>query len=403
MINLEYFNYHKHTHKSNVRTIDCIVKPSDYISRARELGHNYYSVVEHGWAGNYIEDYGLCEKEGIQLIYGAELYIVENRFEKDRSNQHIILIAKDKEAFRQLNKIMSESNRTGFYYKNRIDIDLIRQLTPELFYCTSACVAGITSLKFEGNNPVFHAVRKHFKDNFFLEIQSHTHELQRKHNKHMLDLSKKYGIPLIHANDSHYILPEQARDRDLFLRGKNMYYEEEEGFILDYADEKTILNRYREQNIFTDEQVTTAIKNTMILTNCEDLKFNRSIKMPNPFGDVDTKGLFKQTLIEKWNKEKKSIPKDRHKEYIQAIADEYTIVVDTNMQNYFLINERIINKAVNEYGGILTKSGRGSCVGFYINKLLGFTEIDRLQAEVPLYPTRFMSVSRILETKSLPD
>jgi len=73
------------------------------------------------------------------------------------------------------------------------------------------------------------------------------------------------------------------------------------------------------------------------------------------------------------------------------------------MADYFLLNERIIDRAVNVYDGILTRTGRGSAVSFYVNKLLGFTEIDRFESEVPLYPSRFMTVSRILESKSLPD
>ncbi|MCE5220009.1 MAG: hypothetical protein LLF98_01775, partial [Clostridium sp.] len=99
----------------------------------------------------------------------------------------------------------------------------------------------------------------------------------------------------------------------------------------------------------------------------------------------------------------KNINPERYKEYIEGIAFEYDIIKKTHMADYFLLNERIIDKAVNEYNGILTRTGRGSAVSFYINKLLGFTEIDRFEAEVPLYPTRFMSIARILESKSLPD
>lgn len=397
---MEYINYHKHTHKSNVRTIDCIVKPIDYINRAKELNHNYYSVVEHGWAGNFLEDYELCKKNNINMIYGSELYIVKDRFEKDSSNAHIILISKNKEAFYQLNKIMSESNKTGFYYKNRVDLELISQLDPDLFFCTTACIGGFASMKYDSE--IFDFVRKHFKNTLYLETQSHVDKSQAIHNKHMLNLAKKYNLPIIHANDSHYIYPEQAKDRDLFLKGKGMKYEDESGLLLDYPSYNDICDRYEKQGILNKKEVKQALSNTLIFKQCEDLKFNKEIKMPNPFKE-DTKKLFKTVIAKKWIEERKNIPQYEQKEYLQPIKEECDIVLKTQMQNYFLINEKIIDIAINKYGGVLTKTGRGSAVAFYINKLLGFTEVDRLKAEVPLYPTRFMSVSRILETKSLPD
>jgi hypothetical protein len=351
---MEYFNYHKHTHKSNVRTIDCIIKPSDYIARMKELGHTYYSTIEHGWAGNYIEDYGLCKDNDMHMIFGSELYIVEDRLEKDNSNHHIILIAKNREGFLQLNGIMSESNKTGFYYKNRIDFQLINQLDPSLFYCTSACVAGILR-----DEKVFHFIKDKFKDNFFLEVQSHNHPSQKTHNANVLKLAEKYNIKIVHANDSHYVYPDQAKDRDLFLRGKGFRYDEEEGFVLDYPDYNEVVKRYQAQSILNPNQIQEALDNTMILTQCEDLGFTKDTKMPNPFGNQDTKKMFKNLIKKKWNNESKQIPSKDHRRYMEGIVDEMLVVLNTDMQNYFLINEKIIDKAVNEYGGTLTKSGRG--------------------------------------------
>lgn len=399
---LEYINYHKHTHESNIRTIDCIVKPEDYINRALELGHKYYSTVEHGWAGNFLATYDLCKNNDIKMIYGTEAYVVEDRFQKDNLNAHIIIVAKNKEGFYQLNKIMSESNKTGFYYKNRVDIDLLSQLNPDLFFVTSACVGGIASEKIN-DKAILKFVIDHFKNNFYLEVQSNLDYKQYKHNEHVMEISKKYNIPIIHANDSHYIYSKDSYDRDLFLKGKGMKYSDEDGFILDYPNYNEIIERYSNQGCLTAEESKIALKNTMIFEQCEDLNFNKEIKMPTIYPNQDTKKIFIDVIKDKWSKEKIHIPQDKHKEYIKAIKDECEIVIKTNMQDYFLLNERIIDIAVNKYDGILTRTGRGSGVAFIINKLLGFTEIDRLDSEVPLYPTRFMSISRILETKSLPD
>lgn len=336
------------------------------------------------------------------MIFGVEAYYVDNRFEKDRTNYHIILVAKNYDGFKDINRILSESNKTGFYYKNRIDLELLLSLNPKNTIVTTACIMG--RLRGENAEKIFlQPLLEHFKNNLYLETQAHPHQNQAIYNKRILELSKKYSIPIIHANDSHYILPEQEKDRMEFLNGKGIRYDEEEGFILDYPDYNTIVNRYKKQGVLNDKQIYEALENTLVFDDCSDLKFNKEIKMPTIYKGKDRNAILRNIINEKWNKEKINIPKEKHKEYLEQIRYEYDIIEKTNMADYFLLNERIIDKAVNEYGGVLTKTGRGSAVSFYINKLLGFTEIDRLDADVPLYPTRFMSVTRILETGSLPD
>lgn len=397
---MRYNNYHKHDHYSNIRTLDCVVKPQDYINRAKELNHTTMFTTQHGWTGNFLEMYELCQKNNLKMIYGAELYIVKNRLEKDNSNNHIIIIGKNQDAFYQLNEIMSESNKTGFYYKPRIDLNLLLSLNPDNFIITSACVAGI--LKDEENKNIFlEPILKHFRHNFYIETQSHIHEYQAKYNYRMLQLSEQYKINIIHANDSHYIYPEDNYARDMFLKGKGLKYDEEDGFILDYPNYDTIIERYKKQNILAEKQIEKALKNTLIFDECEELIFTKEIKMPVANKEPNKK--LKSIIIQKWNEEKNNIKIEKQKEYLEGIAFEYEIIKKTNMADYFLLNKEIIDKAINQYEGVLTKTGRGSAVSFYINKLLGFTEIDRFEADVPLYPTRFMSIARILESRSLPD
>ena len=81
-----YINYHKHTHYSNISTLDCVVKPEDYCKRAVELGHTEYVTTEHGYQGNIFEAYTLCQKYGLRCIYGVEAYYVDDRTQKDSSN-----------------------------------------------------------------------------------------------------------------------------------------------------------------------------------------------------------------------------------------------------------------------------------------------------------------------------
>jgi DNA polymerase III alpha subunit len=388
-----------------VATLDCVVKNTDYIERSLELGCKNFFTTQHGWSGKFLEAYDLCKKNNLKMVYGAELYMVKDRKEKDNSNYHIIIIAKNQDGFYELNEIMSESNRSGFYYKPRIDIELIKRLNPNNFFITSACVGGILRPS-DDMKTLFEAVYGHFGKNFYLEVQNHPFDIQINHNRNMLMLKQHYNMQIIHANDSHYIYPEQAKDRVKFLKGKGINYGDEDSFVLDFPDYDTVVERYKKQGLLSDWQIKEAMDNTLIFDECEELHFDKEIKMPTIYPNYTQEEKDKELakhLSEKWDKEKINVDKSRWQEYQKGIAFEYKIVKDTQMADYFLFNEKMVELAKEKYGGVLSRTGRGSAVSFYINKLLGFTEIDRFTAPVPLYPTRFMSTARILETRSLPD
>jgi DNA polymerase III alpha subunit len=401
---LRYNNYHKHDDYSNIRTPDVVVKQQDYINRIKELEHTHYFTTNHGCSGNVFEAYDLCKKNNVKLVYGMEMYYVDNRFlQEDRTNYHIIVVGLTKNAYKAINKISSQANTSGFYYKPRIDMELLLALPKDEVIITTACIAGRLFKTDDYEEKFVLPLKEYFGNNFLLEVQSHSDIHQAQYNKQILELSKKYNIGIIHANDSHYIYPEQAEDRVKFLKGKNMNYEDEDSFILDYPDSYTIFERYETQGVLTKEQVKQALENTLVFDKAEDLNFDKKIKMPSIYPNQDKNKILKSIIDKKWKEEAKNINEDKIPIYQEAINFEIDIVEKTNMADYFLLNEKIINKAINEYGAVLTKTGRGSSPSYYINKLLGFTDIDRIDAEVPLYATRFMSTARILESGSLPD
>lgn len=448
---MRYNNYHKHTHYSNIKTLDCISKPEDYMKRAVELGHTTYFTTEHGFQGNIYEAHTLCEKYGLKCIYAVEAYYVDDMYDKSsRSNYHLMLVAMNDNGRKEINKIMSLANTDGFYYKPRIDLKCLLSLTPSDVIVTTACVASrmfksktkkkkeligyekkiiyigndeespiykesdeddlakpiYQEIEYEDKtswlNDFFLPVYNHFGKNFYLEVQNHNEPVQIEFNKKLLKVKEKYGVQLIHANDSHYIYPEDAKYRDLFLNAKGMHYDDESNFILDYPDSDTIIKRYTIQGVLNYEQVKEALTNTLIFDNAESINLNKEFKIPKiTEGNSDT--VLRKIICEAWKEEKKSIPEERIKEYEQAIYYEMDIIKNCGMADYFILDHKIIKKAVNEYNAVLTRSGRGSAVSFYVNRLLGLTEIDRLKSPITLYPTRFMSAERILSSRSLPD
>ena len=402
---MRYNNYHKHTHYSNIITPDSVVKVEDYAKRAVELGHTTLVTTEHGYAGNIFEYYNVAKQYNLKFVFGVEYYYVNDRFEKDKSNSHLMILAKNQSGMKQMQKIMSEASKTGYYYKPRIDKDLLFQLNPKDVVVTSTCVISYVNKHEDYEDNFIKPLHSYFGENFYLELHDNTHPMQVEYNKKILELHNKYKIPFIHATDSHYIYPEQDKERTAFLNGKNIFYPEEEGFILDYPSSDQIFERYEKQGVFTRSQVEEALTNTLIIDDFENIVLDKEVKMPSIYPNLSHNqkvDKLKETVLNEWKKDREHIPQGKHKDYQNAIKEEFSIIKDTQMEDYFLLNYEIIKRA-KEKGGVLTRTGRGSAPSFYINKLLGFTEIDRLDAPVTLYSTRFMSKSRILESKSLPD
>ena len=114
-------NLHRHTSYSNVCIADSAATNEQYAKRAVELGHKVISSVEHGWQGYYYQCYELAQKYNLKFVFGAEAYWVKDRFEKDSSNCHIVLLAKNDNGRKKINRAIYESFNSGYYYKNRMD------------------------------------------------------------------------------------------------------------------------------------------------------------------------------------------------------------------------------------------------------------------------------------------
>lgn len=403
---LTYQNIHSHSFYSNISTHDSVISRTDVAERAVELGHTTLSCIEHGYMGNVFETYRIAKEFNLKLIFGTEFYYVKDRFEKDRTNSHLLVVAKNENGKEAITGLISESYQTGFYGRNRIDEELLFSLPKDDVIVTTACIASPINL-YEGYAEYFiPKAKEYFGDNFFLEVQPHWNKKQADFNKKLVEYRKEYNVPFILGVDTHYIKEEDYKMRDIYLKSRKIVYDKEEGFFMDYPETKTIIERFNKQAVLSDEQITEAFNNSHIVDEFDSIEITDDIKMPSVYPDKTEKEkvkILKEHINKAWIEDRKHIPKERHKEYVEAIQSEMSIVENTHMTDYFLMNEKIIRLGKEKYGGVLTKTGRGSAPSFYLNKLLDFTAVDRLDSPVTLYPTRFMSESRILETRSLPD
>lgn len=406
----QYANYHKHDIISNIFVPDTHVKCESYLKRIKELGYDCYWTTNHGSGGDIFEARDLCDKYGIKCFFGVEGYIVPNPLDKDNRNYHIIIIPKTNEARKKVNYITSHASEEGFYYKPRIFLEDLLKLNKEDIYLTSACVAGLMHDE-DSIELLLKPLVEHFGQNFFLEVQNHQDEFQKEINRKCLQFSKQYGLKLIAANDSHYIYPEDSKDRLEFLKGKGINYGDEDTYVLDYPDYDTMFSRFQKQGILTDKEIEEAIDNTRIFETCEEIYLDKEIKMPSAYLNLNPDEKIKE-LKKHINKKFAEIREEEHiegeqlKKYIEGIRQEMQTIIDTkeiNTADYFLLNEKIVDLAVHKYNGVLTRTGRGSCGGFYINRILGMTQIDRFTSPIKLYPERFISTARLLENRAMPD
>ena len=390
--NLYLENYHCHKDFSNTSTPDCAESINTYAERIHEFGAKCLYSGEHGSQGNQFQVYKVAESEHLKYIHSSEVYWVKDRKEKDRANCHMIIAAKNAEGRGDINFALSMANIDGYYYKPRIDLELLFNIPKDNVIVTSACVAG---WNYEDAEDIWLKVHKYFGDNFFLEVQYHNTDKQKELNKKILRIAKEHNIQIICGLDSHYVKDENSIKRDQILKYKNINYPDEEGWYLDYPDTKTVIKRFEEQGVLNREEIYRAIMNTNVfVSECEEIVLDRKFKIPSVYKDKTYKEkckIYKDTLNKAYIKEK-----EKSKEKADGIRYEAKQVMEAGVVDYFLTSKAIVDDAVQNEGGILTTTSRGSAASFITNKLLGLTTVDRFNADIPIYPERFLTKERVL-------
>ena len=381
-----------------------MVTNEDYAKRAVELGHSVLSSCEHGNQGNYRECALLAEKYGLRWRYVSEAYFVKDRREKDNTNCHIILAAKTTKGIGDLNFVLSEANISGFYYRPRVDMELLLSLDPKDIFVTTACIAGVFKYGEEKAEKLILRFARHFRDSFMLEVQYHDTEKQREVNQFLLKLYRRHGIPLIMGTDSHFIYPDDAILRQQRLEANHIRYEDESGWYMDYPSGAEAYRRFQAQGVLSDAQIREAIENTNIFLTFEDVVFDKSKKLPSIYPTLsqeERNQKYLDTVYAEWEKYSAGMTAEKKAPREAGIAYETETICSTGVADYFLLNHQIVQCA-KEKGGVITATGRGSAVSYFTNMLLGFSSVDRFSIPVEMFPDRFISADRIL-SGSLPD
>ena len=422
----EFIHLHNHTHYS---LLDAICTVDGLVNAAAENKMSAVAITDHGVMYGAMEFYNKCKNKGIKPIIGFEAYVAQgsSRFDKTKRSDyttevidtensdglsvtninyaHLILLAKNETGYRNLLKLNSIGHVEGFYYKPRIDLEVLEKYKDGIV-ALSACAGGVVSCYIVRDNmakarEMTAKYKDIFGDDFYLEIQNHlTLESEKKVLREMPRLAKEFGLKLIATNDVHYIKPEHAIAHNIYLHLSSKQNKN------NVARDLTTDLRYGTDQIYfkTTKEMTDlfkdfpdAIRSTLeVAEKCNlelDTKVNHMPRFPIPAesGAKTLAEYLEKLSIEGMHRRIKNITP----EVEERLHYELEVISKMEFSGYFLIVADFINSAKKR--GILVGPGRGSAAGSLVCYCLGITNVNPL--DYNLLFERFLNPERV----SMPD
>ncbi|WP_084389020.1 DNA polymerase III subunit alpha [Fusibacter sp. 3D3] len=393
MKKIDFVHLHLHTEYS---LLDGFTRIDRLFEKVKAMGMSSVAITDHGVMFGVVDFYKAAIKHGVKPIIGCEVYTAaRSRFDKDsnldKNAGHLVLLAKNEKGYKNLIKLVSAGFTEGFYYKPRIDYDLLSKHSEGLV-CLSACLGGdVQRLILEGNVQGAKAMALKLKsifeaDDFYLELQDHQMKEQKLVNRHLVLISEETGIPLVATNDVHYLEKEDEAVHDILLciqTGKTisdsdrMRFPTKE-FYLKSPDEMSSLFKSRPD----------AIENTVkIAEKCHfDFDFTQTHLPEFSLEPLDVKAYLREIcfkgLYRKYEVE--SV-------HLERLEYELSVIDQMGYNDYFLIVWDFIKYAKDH--GILVGPGRGSCAGSIVAFVLNITEVDPIKYD--LIFERFLNPERV--------
>jgi DNA polymerase-3 subunit alpha len=422
----EFIHLHNHTHYS---LLDAICTVDGLVNAAADNKMSAVALTDHGVMFGAMEFYNKCLSKGIKPIIGFEAYVAQgtSRFDKTKRTEsnadvidvensdglsvsninyaHLILLAKNNVGYKNLLKLNSIGHMEGFYYKPRIDLDVLEQ-HKEGIVALSACAGGVISCYIVRDNmqkarEMTDRYKSIFGDDFYLEIQNHlTLDSEKKVLREMPKLAKEFGLKLIATNDVHYIKKEHAIAHNIYLNisSKQNKNAEQRDLTkeLRYGTDQIYFKSTKEMcDLFKD--YPEALASTLEVAEKCDLKLDtKTHHMPNfPIPEDSGVNTLDDYLDKLAHEGMKKRIKDITPEAEERLVYELKVIAKMNFSGYFLIVADFINSAKDR--GILVGPGRGSAAGSLVCYCMGITNVNPL--DYNLLFERFLNPERV----SMPD
>src|SRR5712691_3119339 len=393
----EFVHLHLHTDYS---LLDGAIQIKPLSERLENLGMKACAMTDHGNMYGAISFYNTMKARGIKPIIGCETYIAPGsrkdraaRAPGEKANFHLILLAKDYEGYRNLSRLTSKAFTEGFYYKPRIDKELLSRHSKGLI-ALSACMSGVPSAMLAKDCPQEAAAAAlEFqeimgKGNYFLEIQEHGLEPQARIRKSLVELSKRTGIPLVATNDAHYLMPDDAQAHDVLLcigSGKTVNDQNRlrygtPNFYVRSADEMW--------NIFGGE-LPQALQRTVEIAEMCDVRLPTGLNhlpnfpIPHSEGHLSADQYFEKVVREGYQTRKAQVwdlelangtLSNSLDNYQSRLAHEMGVIKRMGYAGYVRIVGDFVRYAKEH--GIPVGPGRGSSAGSLVAYCLGITDLD---------------------------
>lgn len=394
-----FTHLHLHTEYS---LLDGFTKIDKLIEKLKELGMNSCAITDHGNMYGVIEFYKKCIDNGIKPIIGCEVYVSENdhniKNPQNKRYYHLILLAKNNNGYRNLIKIVSKAYTEGFYYKPRIDFEVIEKYKDDII-ALSACLNGEINQRILENDikKAYSTAKKYLdlfgKENFYLEIQNHGLREQKIVNETLLKIHEDLDIEMVCTNDVHYVEKKDAFYQDVLSCIQTGSLLEDEKRMKMPCDEFYLKDQNMMEEIFKD--FPRAYENSQKISKmCNvNLEFHNPhlpyfTKVPNDMTNLDyLKYLVNEGLLKKYEKIDERIQKRAEK--------EISVIDNMGYVDYFLIVWDFVRYA--KENKIAVGPGRGSAAGSIISYALDITQIDPIKYN--LLFERFLNPERV----SMPD
>ena len=397
---MSFTHLHLHTGYS---LLDGSSKIPELVKRVKELGMDACAITDHGVMYGVIEFYKACKAEGIKPIIGCEVYVAPgSRFEKGKEKSaerynHLILLAENDTGHKNLMKLVSRGFTEGFYYKPRVDYELLSEYH-EGIIASSACLAGIVPTKlrngdYEGAKAEAMRLQEIFgENNFFLELQDHGLSEQKFVNQGLMRISSETGIPLVATNDCHYLYKEDAEAHDVLIciqTQKNVYDEDRmkyEGgqFYVKSPEEMEEVFHYIPEAIHNTEEIAR---------RCNvEIEFGKYHLPQYPVPEGYTSLSYLNKLCEDGFKKRYEGATEATETMLrERLKYETDTITSMGFVDYFLIVWDYINFAKENH--IAVGPGRGSAAGSIVAYCLGITGVDPIRYN--LLFERFLNPERV--------
>ncbi|MCL1809904.1 MAG: DNA polymerase III subunit alpha [Clostridiales bacterium] len=396
---MAFTHLHVHTEYS---LLDGAARIKNLVARAKELGMDSLAITDHGVMFGVVDFYKEAKKQGVKPIIGCEVYTAaRGRFdkdvEKDKFQGHLVLLAKNQEGYKNLIKIVSLGFTEGFYYKPRVDKDVLRRFSSGII-ALSGCLAGDVQRKllnrdYDGaKNEALELLGIFGEGNFYLELQDQGLEEEADILPGMKRLSEETGIPFAATNDVHYVNREDAEFHDILLCIQTATNVDDPGRMRFPNDQFYLKSEREMQNLFAN--LPESISNTQKIADQCNVEFSfGELHLPE-FSAPEGKGnaaylreLCEEGLFERYGAASADLR--------ERFEYEFSTIVKMGYVEYFLIVADFISYA--RKNGIMVGPGRGSAAGSIVSYALRITDVDPLK--YGLIFERFLNPERI----SMPD